>query len=118
VVRHVALPAPAAAGAGRALPRPLVRIGGLNANLLGPGAEPFSSCPYAAGARLPGHGRGGRSCRPRRDLTEVTLVAHSWGGYPATAAAHQLTGRVSKLIFYSALVPARDVTLAAGNPGL
>ncbi len=48
----------------------------------------------------------------------MTLVAHSWGGYPATAAAHQLTGRVSKLIFYSALVPARDVTLAAGNPGL
>ncbi|HLI38375.1 MAG TPA: alpha/beta fold hydrolase [Streptosporangiaceae bacterium] len=51
-----------------------------------------------------------------RELTDVTLVAHSWGGYPATAAAHQLTGRVSKLIFCSALVPARDVPLAAENP--
>jgi pimeloyl-ACP methyl ester carboxylesterase len=51
-----------------------------------------------------------------RDLTDVNLVAHSWGGYPATAAAHQLTGRVSKVIFYSALVPARGVPLAEENP--
>lgn len=51
-----------------------------------------------------------------RDLTDVTLVAHSWGGYPATAAAHQLTDRLSKVIFYSALVPARGVPLAEENP--
>ena len=51
-----------------------------------------------------------------RGLTDVTLVAHSWGGYPATAAAHQLTGRVTKIIFYSALVPARGVPLAEENP--
>lgn len=51
-----------------------------------------------------------------RDLTDVTLIAHSWGGYPVTAAAHQLTGRVSKVIFYSALVPARGVPLAEENP--
>lgn len=51
-----------------------------------------------------------------RDLTDVTLVAHSWGGYPVTAAAHRLTNRVSKVIFYSALVPARGVPLADENP--
>lgn len=50
-----------------------------------------------------------------RDLTDVTLVAHSWGGFPATAA-HQLTGRVQKLVFYSALVPAPGVPLAQENP--
>lgn len=51
-----------------------------------------------------------------RDLTGVTLVAHSWGGYPATAAAHQLVPRVAKMIFYSALVPARGVPLVDENP--
>jgi pimeloyl-ACP methyl ester carboxylesterase len=51
-----------------------------------------------------------------RDLTNVTLAAHSWGGYPVTAAAHQITDRLSKVIFYSALVPARGVPLAAENP--
>ncbi|MBO0806164.1 MAG: alpha/beta fold hydrolase [Nocardiopsaceae bacterium] len=51
-----------------------------------------------------------------RDLAGVTLVAHSWGGYPVTAAAHQLAHRVSKVIFYSALVPSRGVPLADEDP--
>lgn len=51
-----------------------------------------------------------------RDLDDVTLVAHSWGGYPVTAAAHQLADRVSKIVFYSALVPAPGVPLVDENP--
>jgi pimeloyl-ACP methyl ester carboxylesterase len=41
-----------------------------------------------------------------RDLRDVTLVAHSWGGFPMTGAAVRLTGRVSKAVFFSAMVPA------------
>ncbi|APU13134.1 MULTISPECIES: alpha/beta fold hydrolase [Actinoalloteichus] len=51
-----------------------------------------------------------------RELTDVTFVAHSWGGYPVTAATHRLAGQVSKVIFYSALVPARGVPLVDENP--
>jgi pimeloyl-ACP methyl ester carboxylesterase len=43
----------------------------------------------------------------RRDLTDVVLVAHSWGGYPMTGAAHALAGRLSGLVYYNANVPAR-----------
>src|SRR5579859_1536538 len=39
----------------------------------------------------------------RRDLTNVVLVSHSWGGYPATGAAHKSAGRISKLIYYNAV---------------
>jgi pimeloyl-ACP methyl ester carboxylesterase len=42
-----------------------------------------------------------------RDLAHVTLVAHSWGGYPMTGAAHRLVRRLSKVIYYNAFVPAR-----------
>jgi pimeloyl-ACP methyl ester carboxylesterase len=41
----------------------------------------------------------------RRDLQDVTLVAHSWGGFPMTGAAHELAGRVSKVVYCSAMVP-------------
>ncbi|MET0496506.1 MAG: alpha/beta fold hydrolase [Actinoplanes sp.] len=30
-----------------------------------------------------------------RDLEDIVLVSHSWGGYPATGAAHRLTDRIS-----------------------
>jgi pimeloyl-ACP methyl ester carboxylesterase len=43
----------------------------------------------------------------RQNLSDVTLVAHSWGGYPMTGAAHRLTGRLAKIIYYNALVPSR-----------
>jgi pimeloyl-ACP methyl ester carboxylesterase len=43
----------------------------------------------------------------RRDLVDVTLVGHSWGGYPMTGAAHRLVGRLSKITYFSAFVPAR-----------
>lgn len=51
----------------------------------------------------------------KRGLKEVTLVGHSWGGYPITGAAHDLVGRVSKVIYYNAVVPARGVPLIDEN---
>jgi len=59
------------------------------------------------------------------------LVAHSWGAFPATAAAHRLLGRVTKVVYFSAPVPAQGASqndllspenaeyaraLVAGNP--
>lgn len=51
----------------------------------------------------------------RRDLTDVVLVCHSWGGYPATGAAHRLAGRVSKVIYFSAVVPERGKSMVDEN---
>ena len=47
----------------------------------------------------------------REDLTDVTLVGHSWGGYVITGAAPRLAGRLGKLIFWSAFVPAEGKAL-------
>ncbi|GAY07138.1 alpha/beta fold hydrolase [Pseudonocardia sp. N23] len=46
-----------------------------------------------------------------QDLNDVTLVAHSWGGYPMTAAAPRLAGRLRKVVYWSAFVPAAGRTL-------
>lgn len=51
----------------------------------------------------------------KRGLDQVTLVAHSWGGYAVTGAAHALAGRVAKVIYYNAVVPARGVPLVDEN---
>jgi pimeloyl-ACP methyl ester carboxylesterase len=51
----------------------------------------------------------------RRDLTDVVLVCHSWGGYPATAAAHRLADRVAKVIYLSAVVPEAGASMADEN---
>src|SRR5690349_1152010 len=48
----------------------------------------------------------------QRDLTDVTLVAHSWGGVPMTAAAHALAPRLARIVYLSAFVP------EAGKPSL
>lgn len=40
------------------------------------------------------------------DLRDVTLVGHSWGGYPMTGAASLLKDRLAKVIYWSAFVPA------------
>jgi len=53
----------------------------------------------------------------RLDLRDVVLVAHSWGGYPATGAAHRRAGRIAKVIYYSAVVPAPGASMADENPG-
>ncbi|WP_346283465.1 alpha/beta hydrolase, partial [Streptomyces sp. T21Q-yed] len=47
----------------------------------------------------------------RHDLRDVTLVGHSWGGYPLTAAAPRLAPRLRKLVYWSAFVPAQDRSL-------
>ena len=46
-----------------------------------------------------------------RDLHEVILVGHSWGGYPITGAAPRLAERLKKLIYWSAFVPAAGRSL-------
>lgn len=54
----------------------------------------------------------------RRGLEDITLVAHSWGGYPVTGAVHELNRlghRVAKVVYYNALVPARGVPLIDEN---
>jgi pimeloyl-ACP methyl ester carboxylesterase len=48
--------------------------------------------------------------------TEVTLVGHSWGGYPMAGAAHRLPGKVSKVVCYAAQVPVRGRSLLDDNP--
>jgi pimeloyl-ACP methyl ester carboxylesterase len=53
----------------------------------------------------------------RRDLNDVVLVAHDWSGYPVTAAAHRVTARVVKLVYWSAFVPAPCESLLDTIPG-
>jgi pimeloyl-ACP methyl ester carboxylesterase len=43
------------------------------------------------------------------------LACHSWGGYPATGAAHRLASRVTKVIYHSAVVPQQGKSMADEN---
>jgi pimeloyl-ACP methyl ester carboxylesterase len=52
----------------------------------------------------------------RLELDEVTLVAHSWGGYPTTGAAQVLDSQVSKIVYFNAQVPLRGRCLIDDNP--
>jgi len=45
------------------------------------------------------------------DLHDVTLVGHSWGGYPITGAAPRLAARLRKVVYWSAFVPAAGRSL-------
>ena len=47
---------------------------------------------------------------------KVMLVAHSWGGFPATGAAQLLSGRVEKLVYYNGHVPLPGRSLIDENP--
>lgn len=47
----------------------------------------------------------------RLDLPDVTLVGHSWAGHPIAGAAHRARGRISKLVYWNAVVPERDRSL-------
>jgi pimeloyl-ACP methyl ester carboxylesterase len=47
---------------------------------------------------------------------QVILVGHSWGGYPIAGAAHRLADRVSKIVYYSALVPVRGRSVVEDSP--
>jgi pimeloyl-ACP methyl ester carboxylesterase len=51
----------------------------------------------------------------RRDLADVVLVGHSWGGYPVTGAAHRLANRVAKVIYFSAVVPEQGTPMTDEN---
>lgn len=46
-----------------------------------------------------------------QDLSDVTLVGHSWGGYPITGAAPRLAARLRELVYWSAFVPAEGASL-------
>ena len=52
----------------------------------------------------------------RHDLRDVTLVGHSWGGYPLTAAAPRLASRLRRLVYWSAFVPAEGTPLIEEVP--
>lgn len=52
----------------------------------------------------------------RLELDNVILAAHSWGGYPATGAAHLLRDRVTKIVYYNAFVPVRGKSLVDETP--
>jgi pimeloyl-ACP methyl ester carboxylesterase len=50
------------------------------------------------------------------DLTDVTLVGHSWGGYPIAGAAGRLAGRLTGIVYYAAQVPVLGRSLIDDNP--
>src|SRR3954470_16944803 len=50
-----------------------------------------------------------------RDLKDVVLVGHSWGGYSVTDTAHALAGRVRRVVYCNAVVPERGVSMTEEN---
>jgi pimeloyl-ACP methyl ester carboxylesterase len=46
-----------------------------------------------------------------RDLTDVVLVGHSWGGYVITGVANAVPSRIAKVVYWSAFVPEAGRTL-------
>ena len=52
----------------------------------------------------------------RADLTDITLVGHSWGGYVLTGAAPKLAVRIRRLVFWSAFVPNDGESLIEACP--
>lgn len=52
----------------------------------------------------------------RRDLGDVTFVAHSWGGYPVAGAASRLLGRVSRVVYFGAQIPVRGRSTVDDSP--
>jgi len=49
----------------------------------------------------------------RRDLHDVVLVGHSWGGIPITGAAHRLGRRLAGISYFSAFIPRPGESMAA-----
>jgi pimeloyl-ACP methyl ester carboxylesterase len=47
----------------------------------------------------------------RADCTDLTLIAHSWGGFVAAGAAPRLTARLKRMVFWSAFVPQSGCSL-------
>ena len=88
---------------GRGYPALALSLPGLSYDGSPPGLELADAVDYVVGEV------------ERRELDDVVLVCHSWGGYPATGAAHRLAGRVAKVIYFSAVVPARGMSMADEN---
>ncbi len=40
-----------------------------------------------------------------RDLRDIVLVGHSWGGFPVSGAAASIADRIDRLVYWSAFVP-------------
>jgi pimeloyl-ACP methyl ester carboxylesterase len=51
----------------------------------------------------------------KRDLRDVILVAHSWGGYLVTGAVPRLAGRIAEVVLFNAMVPRRGVPVTGEN---
>ncbi len=49
----------------------------------------------------------------RRDLRDVVLVGHSWGGVPITGAAHRIGERLAAVAYFSAFIPRPGESMAA-----
>jgi pimeloyl-ACP methyl ester carboxylesterase len=47
----------------------------------------------------------------QRDLRDVVLVGHSWGGFLLCGAAPRLSDRLARLVFFSAFVPEHGESL-------
>lgn len=52
----------------------------------------------------------------RADLRDVTLVAHSWGGYVISGAAPRVADRLKRTVFWSAFVPQDGESLMDAVP--
>ena len=52
----------------------------------------------------------------RADRTDVTLVAHSWGGFVAAGAAPRLASRLKRIVFWSAFAPQAGKSLLDDVP--
>jgi pimeloyl-ACP methyl ester carboxylesterase len=50
------------------------------------------------------------------DLSDICLVAHSYGGYPASGALERIGGRVSSIVWVDALKPADGQKFADESP--
>jgi pimeloyl-ACP methyl ester carboxylesterase len=51
-----------------------------------------------------------------RDLGELILVGHSWGGYPITGAAGRLADRLTGIVYYAAQIPVLGRSMIDDNP--
>lgn len=52
----------------------------------------------------------------REELSDVTLVGHGWGGYVITGAVPKVAGRLRKVVYWSAFVPAEGKGLVDEIP--
>lgn len=46
-----------------------------------------------------------------QDLRDLTVVGHSWGGYPMTAVVPRIADRLARVVYWSAFVPAAGASL-------